>query len=60
MTEKDFNSGPDSHEPAEPLSATAMFLRSFDSAPEPQQAQPETPLAAPAPPPAAAPTSGPG
>jgi len=53
MTENDFNSGPGSHEQAEPLSATGMFLRAFDSESPQSQAAPEAepakPVTAPAP-----------
>ena len=37
MNENDFNSGQGPQGQDEPLSATAMFLRSFDSAPAPSK-----------------------
>ena len=51
MAENDFNSGPGRQGQEEPLSATAMFLRSFDSGSAPPQESPETGAAKPAEPP---------
>ena len=53
MNDKDFTSTPGSQDEAEPLSATAMFLRSFDSAPKEGEPQP-VPTAVNVPPAAAA------
>ena len=57
MTENDFTSGPGPHRQDEPLSATAMFLRSFDSGSAPAQETPESSAAKPA---APGPGAGPG
>jgi hypothetical protein len=40
MTKNDFNAGQESGDQSDPLSATAMFLRSFDSAPA-EEAKPD-------------------
>jgi hypothetical protein len=47
MTEKDFNSGPGPQEQGEPLSATGMFLRAFDSGGTPSQEPEGNPFGAP-------------
>jgi len=67
MTTNEFNSGNDPHEQDEPLSATGMFLRAFDSSspnsPEATQtssAKPESPSVSPAPAFSTSSTSGPG
>ena len=49
MTSNDFKQRPDAREESESLSATGMFLRSFDSGAQVPSAEPETPAPAPAP-----------
>src|ERR1700678_3485572 len=59
MTENDFNSGQGPQGQDEPLSATAMFLRSFETTPAPPRETPEESAIKPLPP-AQASSSGPG